>query len=50
MIIRSDKYFNKELEEKTNDIQEEFDRVMNEMINNRKKREGDKDSFYVVMD
>ena len=42
------KYRNEDLEHNTNAIQEEFDNLMEEMMNNRKDR--DAGGFYKVMD
>jgi hypothetical protein len=38
---------NKDLEKKTADIQNEFDAILNEMLNNRDKK--DVNGFYCVM-
>lgn len=42
------KFRNPDLEKNTNAIQEEFDNLMQEMLNNRKDR--DAEGFYNVMD
>ena len=42
------KLMNKELEQKTREVQSEFDRLMEDMMNNRHKREAG-DDFYDVM-
>ena len=41
------KFQNKDLEQKTTAIQSEFDKLLDEMLNNRHKR--DTDDFYQVM-
>ena len=46
--VRNNKFYNQDLEEKTAAIQDEFERLINEMMASRKERDGD--GFYQVMD